>query len=247
MVYHQKLASVFVFLLVAGGLAVFLTFGLPQDSSVPLTGDSASQSGGDPYSANSFFVVLKANEPLLKFSRNTNTGFRVMNSTSLDNVVAAHNVIDMQALLPQALDKHVGENGIHLNRVYMAFMNATAGRSTRDAALVAFSNLSSVKLAEPIGIISEPDFTPDDPYFNDPPGIFGVQHNLVMTKAALAWDFFDIEGGQFPGTLNGEFPDYEGILLASNDQGVDYTHPDLIDNLWVNQLEVAEAVVGEEV
>ena len=32
----------------------------------------------------------------------------------------------------------------------------------------------------------------------------------------------------------------ENILLASVDTGVDYTHPDLIENIWVNQGEILE-------
>ena len=59
-----------------------------------------------------------------------------------------------------------------------------------------------------------------------------VQCSLNSVKATQAWDFWDIPSGIIP----------EGreVLLASVDTGVDYTHPDLQNNSWINQAEIPE-------
>ena len=57
-------------------------------------------------------------------------------------------------------------------------------------------------------------------------------------KAVQAWDFWDI-----PNVMPG---DGQEILLASVDTGVDYTHPDLVENIWVNQGEIPSYITDDQ-
>lgn len=69
----------------------------------------------------------------------------------------------------------------------------------------------NVEDAQPNYLI-ELQYTPNDPYFTE-------QDNLAMINAPEAWDISDGS------------PD---IVIAVIDTGIDYNHPDLFDNIWVN-------------
>jgi len=67
------------------------------------------------------------------------------------------------------------------------------------------------------------NFLPDDPYFNLQWGL----HNTGQTGGVPDMDIdapeaWDLETG------NGE------VVIAAIDSGIDYTHPDLADNIWIN-------------
>ena len=49
-------------------------------------------------------------------------------------------------------------------------------------------------------------------------------------NAGTAWDQWNI--------IDGDIPNGSNVLLASVDTGVDYTHPDLQNNVWINQDEI---------
>ncbi len=83
--------------------------------------------------------------------------------------------------------------------------------------------------ADPNVLYAEPDYvvradrTPNDPMFIRQ---WGLQNSSVPTadiSAAEAWD-------QATGSRD--------IVVAVIDTGVDYTHPDLADNMWVNEGEI---------
>ncbi len=75
-----------------------------------------------------------------------------------------------------------------------------------------FRQLKGIELAEPDWILPMNDFIPNDPYYED-------QWWLHIIDAAQAWDYQ---------TGNDE------IIVGAIDTGVDWHHPDLINNLWVN-------------
>ena len=75
----------------------------------------------------------------------------------------------------------------------------------------------------------KPYEVPDDEKY-----LLGLQCSIEAVKADKAWEYWDIENGEMPGD--------ENILLASVDTGVDYTHPDLIENIWVNQGEIPDII-----
>ncbi|MCH2135571.1 MAG: S8 family serine peptidase [Phycisphaerales bacterium] len=69
---------------------------------------------------------------------------------------------------------------------------------------------------EPVGLVHAVDTVPDDPHWND---LWGM-HQI---HAAQAWD-----------DHTGE----DGFVVAVIDTGIDYTHGDLVDNLWTNPGEI---------
>ncbi len=79
------------------------------------------------------------------------------------------------------------------------------------------SKLNEIEWAEP-WYVYEISFEPDDPKYTD-----GTQWYLNKIAASQAWDL---------GTGN------EEIVIAINDTGVDWDHPDLAANIWVNEDEI---------
>ena len=73
--------------------------------------------------------------------------------------------------------------------------------------------------------IRKPKYYPNDAMAN-------IQCSLNSVKAPSAWDFWDIP--------NGIVPEGSEVLMASVDTGVDYTHPDIQSNSWINQAEIPE-------
>ena len=61
---------------------------------------------------------------------------------------------------------------------------------------------------------------------------------MPAVKAIQAWDFWDV-----PNVMPA---DGQEVLLASVDTGVDYTHPDLVANIWVNQGEIPSYITDDQ-
>jgi subtilisin family serine protease len=83
---------------------------------------------------------------------------------------------------------------------------------TVESAIRAYRESPDVEYVEPNYIVRKAETNPDDPFFY-------LQWGLPKIEAPLAWDLH---------TGNG------GIVVAVIDTGVDYSHPDLSENIWVN-------------
>ena len=97
-----------------------------------------------------------------------------------------------------------------------------------------YSSLSNVKYSEPnyvihlCGIPNDPDF--DKQYSLDNIGQYGGTPGADI-DAPEAWD---IETGS------------SDVVIAVIDTGVDYTHPDLADNIWVNEDEIPDNDIDDD-
>src|ERR1051325_1076305 len=97
-----------------------------------------------------------------------------------------------------------------------------AGRDAKTAAPQLLLN-PQVQFAEPNFIISKEDLTPNDPQFNQQWALQNTGQNGGQfgsdIKAGAAWD---ITTGS------------TSTVIAVIDSGIDFTHPDLTNNQWVN-------------
>ena len=83
------------------------------------------------------------------------------------------------------------------------------------------SKVDNIDSAEPITIMKT-NYTPNDPRWNQ-------QYGLELIQADLAFDLWNISDGHLPGSS-----DAEEIVVAIVDVGFEWTHPDLVNNVWQN-------------
>ena len=104
-------------------------------------------------------------------------------------------------------------------------VQATDGRSVEEllAAYRSDPNVLYAEVDQPLSI----DLVPNDPQFN---GLWGL-NNTGQTGGTADADINTPEAWDF---TTGD----SGIVIASIDTGIDYNHPDLVDNLWVNPGEI---------
>ncbi len=116
--------------------------------------------------------------------------------------------------LRQALMGAASSDDAHgLERIYLVRLNGT----TVLEAVEEYRRQPFIEYAEP-NMILYPDAEPNDPYYS-------LQYAHALTNAETGWD---LETGN------------ESIVVAVLGEGVNYTHPDLIDNIWNNTDEVVD-------
>jgi hypothetical protein len=140
----------------------------------------------------------------------------------LNKLIKKFNAVKLEPWLTNARpDERDGD--LYLNRIYRLVL-----RSDTPASLAMTNELTleapSVAHAELEPIMRKYAF-PDDPYN-------GYQWFLSKTRAREAWSVWDTENGEIPGSRE--------IVIAVVDDGVEYTHPDLWQNIWINQDEIPE-------
>ncbi len=127
------------------------------------------------------------------------------NRSSLDAVLTRFSVRDNIQLFARAKSPRLAPD---LLRIYRLKLDANADVLAAVAALSADPN---VEYAEP-NYIARAAAVPNDP-------LYSSQWGLDKIGAASAWDVIT-------GT--------PGVVIAVLDTGIDTTHPDLVDQLWVN-------------
>ena len=125
-------------------------------------------------------------------------------------VLTQYDLSSSTALFPNKQN----DNGFGLNRIVMIEYGSESDPFFVSSKL---SNLPEVEWAEP-KFVYEIDYVPNDPSF-------GSQWNLSKIKAAIAWDYT-------MGDTN--------IVIGIVDTGVDWDHPDLAANIWMNWDEIPD-------
>ena len=171
-------------------------------------------------SPDTFLFCLKPEISPLEIS--LNRGRLSVGLPILDDFFQFNEIVKIEPWIKHATEIDRDGN-IYLNRIYRVYIDKNSlGRI--DQAISSIQDFPYILYAEP-EYIRKPYYTPNDPSYSS-------QCSLEAVKADIAWNYWDIESGEIPGDDN--------ILLASVDTGVDYTHPDLIENIWVNQGEIPE-------
>ena len=142
---------------------------------------------------------------------------------SLDALLSLRDVVSMEQYVPGATYDDMDGDVILANIYRLRFGQERADLSQL---IVDFAKEASVLYAEG-EVINRIDYTPNDTRF-------GQQWFLSRIEANDAWDLWDIPGGVEPGDSS--------IVLASIDSGVQYTHPDLWQSVWVNQAEIPASI-----
>ena len=112
------------------------------------------------------------------------------------------------------------DGDVYLNRIYRVYLNENRDISTEQS--IDIIGEIPVTLYAEHEFLRKPLYTSNDPALSN-------QCSIPAVKADIAWDYWNIPD---------EMPGDENVLLASVDTGVDYTHPDLLENIWVNQGEL---------
>ena len=171
-------------------------------------------------SENTFLFCLKSTINPVEINRSNNRA--IVDNEELNNFIINHDIVDLEKWIPQATEMD-RDGDIYLNRIYRAYISEDR-RMEMPNIINAIKELSIVKYSEN-EYIRKPFYTPNDP-------LVELQCSLNSVKSKEAWDFWDIP--------NGVYPNGRHVLLASVDTGVDYTHPDIQHNSWINQGEIPE-------
>ncbi|MDX9777353.1 MAG: S8 family serine peptidase [bacterium] len=144
----------------------------------------------------------------------------------LNKLILKFNAVRLEPWISDARpDEHDGD--LYLNRIYRLVLSPDKPASPQMAEEFKRS-VPSLAHAELEPIMRKFAF-PDDPGFE-------YQWFLRKTQALEAWDLWDTASGEMPGSRR--------IVVAVVDDGVEYTHPDLWQNIWINQDEIPDGYLA---
>ena len=167
-------------------------------------------------------LLVYVDNSVARFSIDANTGRTSLEELNqeMDNIEA----IAIYQWLPNARSTD-RDHDIYLNRYYV--IQLSSSRVDIDDLVEEVGSLESILTSETMPIF-RPTYIPNDPYWNQ-------QWYLPNIEADEAYDLWNIDGGEIPGY----FPDGE-IVVGIADIGLDWDHPDLINNIWQNLGEDAD-------
>ena len=146
---------------------------------------------------------------------------KIINHPALDSLLQNFGSYILEPWLKSANHNDVWNN-ISLNRIYRLKLKDLSRNNIK----IVKSSLNNIPIIKSIQI--EPNVklfhSPSDTYYQQ-----GQQCGLTFIESEKAWDIW---------FNNDEIPSNKNVLLASVDSGVDYTHPDLEHNIWINPGEI---------
>ena len=141
-----------------------------------------------------------------------------LNAPGFDAVLKNHSVSSVSRWLPHAR-KTDQDNGTYLNRFFVIKFKFPL--NSFDEINQSLVSLPEIKSSESMAIIKL-DYIPNDTRWSQ-------QWGLEAIEADLAYDKWDIDGGQIPGIFEGG-----QIVVGVPDNGMQWNHPDLVDNIYNN-------------
>ena len=166
------------------------------------------------YRGDVFLFCLKPDQAPLTISREASEFHSGIDE--LDYFLNYNPIIEIEPWLKHTTpNEHSGD--IYLYSIYRIYLTESKAY-TRDQLRDDLSSFQFIHSAEKEPI-HKPVYTPNDPQYSQ-------QWFLPQIQADNAWNFWNVDGGEFPGDRD--------VILASVDTGVDWNHEDLIDNIWNN-------------
>jgi serine protease len=188
---------------------------------------SAALLSGAPredYYSDRFLICLKQDYDVLTETQLSSKSTGIL---QLDELFGVYSAKTVESWLPAA-DENDFDGEISLNRIYRVVIDES--KSDLDAALTAFSKAEALLYAEREPILRVASYMPNDPRL-------AQQWYIPQIKAPQAWGLWKVDEGETPGSRQ--------IVVGIIDTGVDYLHPDLINNTWVNQGEIPEDIFDD--
>lgn len=167
-------------------------------------------------------VLYLANKIIVKYKESSESTFFKNSMLPAKSIKHLENISAVEVKKISANLKEEAINYSDLDRTFIIEYS-----SPYDPAALAkrLSNSSEIEWAEP-WYVYKISFEPDDPKFLD-----GTQWYLNKISAPQAWDIST--GG-------------EEIIIAINDTGVDWDHPDLAERIWTNTDEIPDNGIDDD-
>jgi len=166
-----------------------------------------------------------------------------ISSVAIDILNDKHDVISMERMFTDV------EN-TPLDNMYIIKVSKNADIVT---IVNEYASLPNVEYAEPNYIIKS-TLNPIKSY-NDELDIGGLNHNIIPDDPYFSDQWLFQNTGQYDGTPGADINALEAwdietgkseVIIAIIDAGVDYTHPDLMDNIWVNENEIPDNDIDDD-
>jgi len=146
-----------------------------------------------------------------------NNSFVCTGISKFDQIAAEHEITELEQVFPNVKNKDWRSvKGSGLQFVYRLTLNSNERIESVLFDLEASGLLHYVEYEA----IMRYSYTPNDPMFNEQ-----WYHQVIQSEAA--WDYINND---------------EEVLVAISDSGVKWNHPDLQDNIWVNEAELDETM-----
>ncbi len=168
---------------------------------------------------NSILFCINKNEPTLDIS--TSDRINLTNNNGLNQLLSQYDISHIGKWLNSASENDI-DGEINLNNIYRIKLD-DLNRAFKSNLMNDLRQLDNIHSVEDEPIIQS-FYSPNDTYYES-----SSQCGLRTINADNAWDIWNIHGLH---------PSDKSVLLASVDTGVDYTHPDLVNNIWINQGEI---------
>ena len=168
---------------------------------------------------NSILFCINKNEPTLDIS--TSDRINLTSNNGLNQLLRQYDISHIGKWLNSASENDI-DGEINLNNIYRIKLD-DLNRAFKSNLMNDLRQLGNIHSVEDEPIIQS-FYSPNDTYYES-----SSQCGLRTINAHNAWDIWDIHG---------LYPSDKSVLLASVDTGVDYTHPDLVNNIWINQGEI---------
>lgn len=175
-------------------------------------------------SVNPYLFCLTPETPPLT-EKQLNTGQTGI--PAIDSLIKLNPDISVQPWLP-ASEPHEHAGDIYLNRIYQvtgfaenkSAVEYVMGDLAREPQILYTEKEPVVRVRTAGENLSEQSsYVPNDP-------LYSQQWWIRQIEAHEAWGLWDIDGGATPGSRE--------VKVAIVDTGVEWTHPDLIHNIWQN-------------